>query len=274
MLVPAQRILIGVIICLGPLLIYCLLLMAINGRRRASIIPGTWDFAGVLLATAGFVLGGGPLILAGFNAGWRRYLLHGKNVTDWRMLTGEGDVRAVALWVLFFVIIISCAAILIFARRNVTVLYNVDTAHIWNALEWIFGRVGIVWKRHDNAYELRRVRQDLRTPWVNELRPMDRFDKNIVAQTTDQPVEVRAEAAQLKVHVLPTNCNVTLVWDQFEPGIRAQVEAELSSLLTNIRAEHNPVVGWLATAATVILASMLGAMVWVIVLLIQNRTAL
>jgi hypothetical protein len=190
------------------------------------------------------------------------------------MLTGEGDVRAVALWVLFFVIIISVAAILIYARRHATILYNVDTAHIWDALEWIYGRAGIVWKRHDNSYELRRLRPDARMPWVNELRPLNRVDKNLVVPSEKEAVEIRPESARLTVHVLPTNCNATLVWEHADPGIRAQVEAELSSLLTNIRAEHNPVLGWLATAVTIILATMVGAMVWVIVILVQNRTAL
>lgn len=275
MLVPAQRILIGGIICLGPLLIYILILMGINGRRRASMIPGTWDFAGVLLATSGFLLGGGPLILAGLNSGWRRYLLHGKNVTDWRMLTGEGDVRAVGLWVLFFVVVISSAGILIFARRHVTVLYNTDTAHIWDALEWIFGRVGIVWKRHENTYELMKLRDEAHAPWANELRPLDRLDKNAVALTgLGSKADLRAANAQLNVQVLPSSCNVTLNWKDADPGIRAQVEAELTSLLMNIRAEHNPVMSWLTTAATIILGFILCAMIYVIWLLIQNRTAL
>jgi hypothetical protein len=271
-----QRLLVGVIFCLFPLLIYCFLLMGLNGRRRASIVPGTWDFAGVLLATSGFVLGGGPMILILLNSSWRQLVYRGK-VSDWRLLTGEGDFRALMIWAIFFFVVVVGAAILIFMRRNVTVLYNTDTNHIWDALEWVFGRLGIVWKRQENTYELRKLRGNTHVPWEKELQSRDRADKNLVVQAqapASTEAVIQPATARLTVRILPTNCNVTMIWDRAQSELRDQVESEMTPLLPNIRAEYNPVTGWLATAITVILALMVCAMILVIVLLINSRTAL
>ena len=50
--------------CLFPLAFYCLILASWNSRRRPLFVSGPADFAGVLLATSGFLITGGPLILA------------------------------------------------------------------------------------------------------------------------------------------------------------------------------------------------------------------
>ena len=159
-----QRILIGSVVCFAPLLVYCLLLIGLNSRRRASMIPGPWDFAGVLLATSGFLLGGGPLILTGLNAGWRRYVL-GNSAADWRSLSGEGDAAALGIWTIYFIGLIVGAAWLLWRRRNYTILYNVDTEHFPAALEWVLGRLAIVWHRCENRYDLQKPPQSASIPW-------------------------------------------------------------------------------------------------------------
>ena len=61
-----------------PLAIYLLILALINSRRRPTMISGPWDFALVLLALSGFILVGGPSILAQFDIFWRYLLLHAR----------------------------------------------------------------------------------------------------------------------------------------------------------------------------------------------------
>ena len=41
--------------CLFPLAFYGLVLTSLNNRRRPTFVPGPADFAGVLIATAGFL---------------------------------------------------------------------------------------------------------------------------------------------------------------------------------------------------------------------------
>jgi len=256
MLVVAQRILIGGIVSLFPLFAYSLVLVGLNSRRRASMIPGTWDFAGVLLANAGFLLAGGPLILVGLNAGWRRAVLHGQP-GDWRSLSGEGDARALGLWAIYFLSIVVGAAWLIWSRRAVTVLYNVDTTHVWSALEWVMGRAGIAWDRSENTYSMHKVVSRTAAPWLD----------GAAAKTSG-----RAEAASLAVRVLPSSCNVTLVWSPAESSLREVIEAEVSALLPNMRAAENPSLRWLVAISTLLAGLVTGAMLVFVVFAIRLRT--
>jgi len=254
-----QRILIGGIICFAPVLVYCLLLIGLNSRRRASIIPGPWDFAGVLLATSGFLLGGGPLILSGFNSGWRRFVVSG-DASNWRSFSGEGDALALGIWALYFIFLIAGASWLLWRRRNHTVLYNVDTEHFPAALEWIFGRLGIGWQRSENRYDLQKPYQDSSAPWMPGTPP-----------DSVQKLQCQPNAARLFVHVLPSNRNVTMHWSVPDPEIRAQVEAEISRMLVNIKAEDNPALSWMVSAATTLFGLMVFGIVFAIVMAVRIR---
>jgi hypothetical protein len=253
-----QRILIVGVIGLFPMLVYCLLLISLNSRRRASMIPGTWDCAGMLLATSGFLLAGGPLVLAGLDATWRRLVLKAP-VTDWRVFTGQGDVYALATWALVFVVAVGGAAILINRRKHVTVLYNVDTRHISSALEYIFNRIAVVWKRYDQRYDLQLMND-------NPLAPGQHI--------TDTKGRSPYATATVTLLSLPANCNVTLVWDPAEGAIRRLVEGEISQILPNVRAAENPSLSWLVTAAASLFAILICLMVFIIVAAIRQRSSL
>ena len=217
-----HRILIVAVICLAPFLVYCLILIGLNSRRRASLIPGSWDFAGVLLACSGFILGGGPLVLAGLNAACRWWVLRGRP-TDWFHMIDDANVRLA--WVVYFLMVIIGSTLLIWRRRNYTVIYNVDTDHFWSAFEWTLGRLAIIWQRIDNRYELHRP-----------LRPIALWRPKEAGLSGETPVgsaeaKVTSEAVKVAVHVLPSNRNVTLHWLTADPEMRGQVEAELSRML-------------------------------------------
>ena len=218
MYLTIQRLVVVGIIGLFPMFVYVLILIAINARRRASMIPGTWDCAGVLLATSGFVLGGGPLILAGLDAGHAS-----SSMLVWPI--GEFlRVRAIRLlwrpgrWCSSSRL--AAQTILISRRRHVSVLYNVETKHVQSALEYIFGRLSITWQKQDHHYDLK-LMSDSST------------ESGIV------PIETPAgnpyATAVLTLLMLPANCNVTLIWHPTEGAIRRLVEGELSQVLPNIR---------------------------------------
>src|SRR5262245_39222458 len=56
---------------LFPVTIYLVLLGMLNRHRSPVVVPGPWDFAGVLFAASGFLLVGGPSVLAGVGDRWR-----------------------------------------------------------------------------------------------------------------------------------------------------------------------------------------------------------
>ncbi len=257
--ITEQRIVIVGIIGLFPMLVYCVLLIGLNTRRRASMIPGTWDCAGVLLATSGFLLAGGPLILAGLDAGWRR-LLTKAPVTDWRRFTGEGDILALAMWAFVFIAAVGGATILIGRRRHVTVLYNIDTKSVPAAIEYIFGRLGIVWKRHNLRYDLQLTDEIVASP--------------ATSGSAADHLRSAIATASVALLTLPANCNVTLMWDSAESEIRRLVESELSQLLPNLRATDNPSVSWLTTAATALSGIIICLIAFVIWTAIRQRNSL
>ena len=60
-----------------PFSIYLLLLGNLNRRPHPVLVPGTWDFAGVLFAASGFLLVVGPAVISSGSEGWRMFWLFG-----------------------------------------------------------------------------------------------------------------------------------------------------------------------------------------------------
>jgi hypothetical protein len=100
-------------------------LASLNRRRRPTVVSGVADFAGVLLATAGFLILGGPLILAGLHEVWRRHTLRG-SFADIRAALAQPSGFWHAVWVAYLVLVVAGSAWLLFRRRVVTVVYNID----------------------------------------------------------------------------------------------------------------------------------------------------
>src|SRR5262245_36772142 len=55
--------LVGILVCLFPLALYFLYLAWLHQRPQPTLVPGRWDFVGVLVALSGFLLVGGPAVL-------------------------------------------------------------------------------------------------------------------------------------------------------------------------------------------------------------------
>jgi hypothetical protein len=140
------------------------------------------------------------------------------------------------------------------------VIYNADTDHIWSALEWVFGRVGIVWQRRDNSYILQ-----------PPLRPHTAWRPDLIPEG-DQPVARKPE--RLTVNVFPSACNVTLQWSPSSSETRGPVEAELSHLLPNMRAESNPATTWLVSASLALFAIIVFAVVFLLISAVRWRIAI
>jgi hypothetical protein len=217
--------------CLFPLAFYCLILTNLNNRRRPTLVSGPADFAGVLLATAGFLIVGGPVVLAGLYEGWRRSVMRGDFVTIRAALAGS-SWQWLAVWAAYFAVVVGGAGWLLWRRRSVSVVYNIDPA----------GGQKLIGELLDG----------LRLPWV-------RRGASYAIGLTGSPDSVRksAERAVLEVTQAPALRHLTLHWTGEYRPVRPRFEAALQEALEGMEAPESPVAGWFLTAATGLFALLL-----------------
>jgi hypothetical protein len=225
--------LIGTFVCLFPLMLYCLFLAGLNNRPRPTPVPGAWDFAMVLLATAGFWMIGGPVLLAGLREQTKHVLLRGSfatirdhfHVTNWPWAL---------LWLGYFVLVVGGSAWVLRRRRAVTVLYHVEGESAHAAIEAALAKCDWNWARQGNAYAV-----DAKT------------------------------RAVLDVTVAPTLRTVALRWLPGGEPLHAPFHAALTEVLDDYVSGENPVVGWLLTAAIILFALMVFCVILFVVFMIN-----
>ncbi len=109
--------------CLFPLAVYCLFLAAVNRGRRPVLIPGEWDFAGLLFGVSGFLLLAGPFVLVAFQDRCRERWLYDR--------AASADALAHSLWHLrlmvwggYFALVVTGAAWGLWRGRRITSIYH------------------------------------------------------------------------------------------------------------------------------------------------------
>src|SRR5262249_25490986 len=113
----------SVLAFLFPLAIYCWILGVLNRRPRPTLVSGVWDCAGLLFAASGLLLVVGPAIV---------YTLYDKSLHD---VPAEQDAAEIfedlfqktrVIWAIYLALVLSGAGLLLWSRRDKTVIYNVD----------------------------------------------------------------------------------------------------------------------------------------------------
>jgi hypothetical protein len=257
---------------LFPVAVYLLVLGGVNRRRHPLLVSGVWDFIGVLAASSGFLLLGGPAALSSASERWRTYWLLGGS-------PGEG-----AFWVLlsvvYFVVVVAGAGFVLWYQRHLTAVYNVSPALLEEALAEVFERLGLRPVRTGNLFvfgmplgkRLARPRSEgiqgphLRPGPAKEPPP----DDGPSAERTDAPPsDLAAETAVLEVSPFPRMWHATLRWDPPAGNLRRQVEAELGRTLAEVEVPDHELSAWLTlTGFTLMGLTILG----LILLLIFNTT--
>jgi hypothetical protein len=205
--------LIGTFVCLFPLMLYCLFLVGLNNRPRPTLVPGSWDFAMVLLATAGFWMIGGPVVLAGFQEQTQQILLRGSFAT----IRDHLHVKIWPwglLWAGYFLLFVAGSAWLLRRRRAVSVVYHVEPASAYTAVESALAGCGWSWTRHGTEYV----------------------------------VEGKGRAV-LEIAVAPLLRTVALRWPPGGEGFHDAFAAELTGVLAEHVSGESPVAGWMLTVA-------------------------
>jgi hypothetical protein len=253
-----------------PLAVYCLVLSVINRRRHPVIVPGPWDFAGVLFAASGMLILGGPAILTGLYEQWRLSWLLGQT----RYLQGIGENWGfwVSLWLLYFAVVAGGSILMLARRRALTSIYNVEPAVLIEVLTETLDRVGLEWQRHRPSRLLLRFRE----PQLEEggiaqnSALMPYFSRTaetpVLAERASRSVYAWAELALVP---FPLMRHVTLHWLAHNEPLRLEVETELGKALARVYTRENPASVWFLCVALGLFFSAFLALIALLVIRIR-----
>ncbi len=260
----------GFLAFMFPVALYFLGLAVLNSRRHPTMISGPWDFAGVLFATSGFLLLGGPWVLTGLHTQWRNALIQGR-FQALRGQSGEWWFFWIFIWALYFVAILGGAAFLLWRRRGVTVVYNAEPPLLEEALARSLDRLGLEGALVANRLYIgfRSDKTDTPAPTRSETAAAGSYDPTVVSANGGPEPAVRppglsataaldlGRTALVELEPFAAVHHVTLRWRDGDPSVRHDVEAELAKVLLETESTHNPATGWFLTVASCLFLLML-----------------
>ncbi len=218
-----------------PFSVYLLLLGIINRRAHPVLIPGVWDFVGILFAASGFLLVVGPAIISSSSESWRMFWLFGT-----RAGTPEVGDEAGRIWGpvagLYFVFVVGGAIYLLRRRRCLTAVYNVDTDVFENALGQALSALNLTPIRSGGLLVFSQA---------SRLEPSAKGDATVADP---------ASRALLEVDPFRAMRHVTLRWEPAASPIRREVEGELERALSRVHCTNHAVGDWFVLLALAMLA--------------------
>jgi hypothetical protein len=246
---------------LFPLALYCLALAYVNRSRRPVIVPGTWDFLGLLFALSGFLLFTMPVLINACIGGFIDYLPGAGN-------PGVAREWVAAIRMTYFGSMALGAILMLAIRRHKTAIFNVDTERFNYRLGQALAELGL-----DSIKRSGRL----------IIAPAERFRVS-EAITTNPAALAGAELAktfegnaggpryaEVSVDAFPTFCHVTLHWESYSSDVRREIETHLTRALDSAVAVDNPVAGWLLTFSGVCMFLVTVASILVVVIVILGR---
>jgi hypothetical protein len=240
-----------------PIAVYLLLLGALNRGRHPVLVPGTWDFAGVLFAASGFLLGGGPAILSLFNDRWRQTWLLNPSGPD--APNSPGSLFWLLLFFLYYALVVAAAVWLIRRQRRLTAVYNILPQTVEAVLVEVFDRLGLTPVRSGPLYFFGAAPAAAAATTGNKSAAIQapRYPSEL-ERAAAKPAELSGEeagrASALEVEAFPALQHVTLCWDPADAPMRKEVENELAQRLRECPAPRNHLGAWM----TVLGVSVLG----------------
>jgi hypothetical protein len=263
---------------LFPVAIYCLILAVLNSRRHPTLVSGPWDFAGVLFATTGFLLIGGPTILAGLNSQWRYALQHGR-FREVRSQPSEWWLLWILIWGVYFVVVIGGAVYVAWRRRPVTIIYNIDPVVFEDVLGRVLDQLGMEGARVANrifiGYAGGNGRNHSDEPNLEAFTTPGGLPRSVAGPYPEEaeggvellgrtsfprPAANQVEpnrTAVLELEPLPSVQHLTLHWTHGDPSVRRDVEAELAKVLAEVETNPNPAANWFLVVASILFAFIL-----------------
>jgi hypothetical protein len=257
-----------------PLAIYLLVLGNINQRRRPVLVSGTLDFIGVLFAASGFLLLGGPAVLSRLSEVLRQL---------W--LKDEAGASASETWwqvwlfvsACYFLAVVSLAGLLLWRRRRLTSIYNVEPAMVEYALGRVCEHLGLNPVRTGNLYlfgvtlgtaegtATRGEKVEAITTLSHEGEALG-IRKDLSLPHLAAPAPLLPGTAVLEVDTFAAMRHTTLCWEPADSALRREVEAELDRMLSTSYAPPSELGAWLSLLGLVMLSLIfLGGVVLVLI---------
>jgi hypothetical protein len=235
--------------CLFPICIYVLFLALLHQRRHPTLLPGSWDFVGVLLALSGFLIFGTTIFLLSFQPAGREFLLHGGTPADVRRISAQGSPLIVLLWFLFYASLACSFAFMIWQRRAFSVIYNLTPAEMEQVLQGVIDRLHLQAIRRGRRWYIGSPERMERNPAGG-----DSASQHISA-TEPRWALAKSEPqvipqAVLDVHGSPLMRTVTILWRSYRRDVRQELQAELERELDQFPSSAGATAGWMITLAS------------------------
>jgi hypothetical protein len=243
---------------LFPFAVYCLILSVLNRRRHPVLVPGTWDFIGVLFATSGVLLIGCPYALNSFfGEPWQVSWWYPQHERLDRVGL-DSESSWVVLSLLYFLILLGAVAWVLWRRRSVTTVYNVAPEALEATLVQEIENLGLTWSRLGNRLYLRvptgaapgslpaRALSTPQTTHVTATGP-SAPERELALSTTPLPLadrEATLRTGVLDVEPFLLMNTVALRWERVDAPVRQEIEGELAGALAQTPAPDSALGAW------------------------------
>jgi hypothetical protein len=265
-----------------PLAVYIFILAQLNRRPHPVMVSGAWDFAGVLFALSGFLLLGGPFIMASLNQDWREFWIR----SPLRSLQGLSEqwwYLRLAVWGIYFLAIAGGSIWLLRGRSRTTSIYNASPEALDQSLEKTLDRLQMAWRRTRGRIDIRhpvlaegeidsREEQPAKSDagHASSGRPAvldPRLSPNASPRSYD-PADSNPQRTTVEIDSFPAMHHVTLHWSNGSGPLQKEVEEELAKSLAEVETTYNPAVVWLMSAATILLSTVTFALLMLILFVV------
>ena len=244
---------------LFPIGTYCLILARINRRPQPLVVRGVWDCAGLLLALSGILFFLWPSILTGFNYRFVDIWLYHRYGSAQGLGPQWRWVWPALLWLVYAVVVLGGCVLLLWKRRAVTCIYNVEPVVVEEIVPRVLDRLGLEWSRSGDRFAIgcrsmpqlggwsaplpapHHARAAARAPLPGgSFRNGAAGDPDASAATETTRADSMVMATLLAINSWPAMRHVTLHWEAGSAFLRKRVEAELSRHLARVWTRENP----------------------------------
>ncbi len=217
-----------------PLAVYLLVLGAVNRRSRPLLVSGPTDQAGVVFAVSGFLVLGGPVVLASFHERWRLFWLLGEagSVEGIRHAWQQSTLLSLA----YFLTVTAGCGLLFYRSRRLTAIYNVEPADVEPALASACKKLGL-----DPVRSGRLLVIGLPAPAAGG-------GGGGGAPPPPPPPPAAGAGTVLALEPFWSSKHVTLRWEPHDSPLRPALEAELQRRLDQAEPPAHDTGLWLTTA--------------------------
>jgi hypothetical protein len=242
-----------------PLGLYLLVLGFIQRRSCPLVVSGAWEAIGLLAATSGFLLGGGPSILSSLHERWRMF---------WLLAEPGGLVTSLAtggsLWLglslAYYVAVVGLAVWLFLAHRALTGVYNARERQVVLALVRVCAELNLQPIRSGNYFVFG---VPAAAPPPSVVEPSS--SASVPPALGPAPPGGTAPPTMLQIESFRLLHHVTLRWSPAGSWVRPLVEARLArELARDATPEHDGGYWLLLLGMFLILASGLGSLLLVL----------